>query len=488
MKIDVEQVSPVFKRVTVEAPAERVEHALQEAYREVSRGAKIKGFRPGKVPMAVLKARFAKAVHERVAEQLRKEGLAHAIKDHELMPVSMPEMDTPPLVAGEPYTFETRMEVRPEVTLPEYKGLEVTREIVSVEEKDVDDAVENMRQRAASLAEAEDRPVKERDLATIDFECTVDGETFEGGSDTGRDVWVGIGHAFPDLSEALKGAEKGVQAETEITIPEDFGVEGLRGKTAKVTFTVNKIKEVVAPELDDELARDLEYEDLADLKAKTRENLEKSENELSDQRFRRAVLDQLVQVSDLEVPPSLIRSQAQALADESLQRLALLGNLPKPPDRQKLAAGFVKAAEDRVKTFLLIDEIAKVEEVTVEEEDIRGEMERIALRVDKPVPFVRSQHDENAMNALEDRLKGDKTIDIIVQHANAEELELTAGERRKRMANEEAEAMADRAASQDGDKADEEADADVAAEAGDTGVDTPEAGAEEAPAKPEGEG
>ena len=309
--VEVAEESAAVKRVAVEVPAPRVDQLFERAYRELARSARVRGFRRGKTPRSVLRRLYGAGLAEDLERQLVGETLPDVLENALLAPVSEPEIEATAPREGEPFHYRVRVEVKPAIELGEWKGLAAQRPDEAVSEADVDRALENLRERHATLAEEPpETPAALGHWVTLDFEGRIAGNPFEGGSGKDATVELGAGQLLPEFDEQLVGARAGEARLVRVRFPEDYGQEELAGKEAEFEVRISALQRRDVPALDDEFAKDLgDLEDLAALRAKVRSDLEKIREREVKTTLRRTVLDSLIERTTFDVPPHLIEER-----------------------------------------------------------------------------------------------------------------------------------------------------------------------------------
>src|SRR5699024_159889 len=263
--------------LTIDVPAEDFDQALDKAFKKVVKTVQIPGFRKGKVPRKIFEKRFGvESLYQDAVDIVLPEAYMKAVEETGISPVDQPEVDIEEIEKGKNLVFTAKVIVKPEVTLGEYKGLEVEEQSVEVTDEDVEQELEAQRQQHAELVVKEEGNVEEGDTVVMDFEGFMDGEAFEGGKGENHSLEIGSGQFIPGFEEQLVGKETGEESESEINFPEDYHAEELAGKKATFKVKIHEIKEKELPELDDEFAKDVdeEVETLDELKKKKKEQLE----------------------------------------------------------------------------------------------------------------------------------------------------------------------------------------------------------------------
>ncbi len=416
MQSQISEISSVLVEVSVDVPWADVEKAMEGSYLQLGRTARVKGFRPGKVPRTVLKQLFGPRVKHEVVQNLVEAGLGHAVKQHSLTVVAVPPLETmPELRQGEPLSFKAKVEVRPKIESVNIEGIELTRGATTVPDSEVDAAIERMRQGNAELTTPEPmRAAKESDVLTCDYTVSVDGTARPDLSANGRPIDLS-GGLLAELREALIGKQPGDKVQVSVTFPADQGGE-FAGKPGVFDIEIKELKEKVLPELDDEFAKDLEHESLAALKQKTRDQLEASLKDRVENELRELLVQKLIEKNPIDVPPSLVQQQQQAMLQEMVQLVRQ--GIQLPPD---LIENSKSEAERRVRAALLLGAVARTREIRVEAQDLDKRIEEIAERSGKHVAKVRAELHGEQRERLESQILEEKLLEYLLAQATISE-------------------------------------------------------------------
>lgn len=422
MSIDSEitEIDPVTVEVAVEVPWDRVKKSLDASYGKLQKGVRVRGFRPGKAPRNVLVQLYGPQVKNEVVATLVEEGLLAAVQTHELAVVASPEVRSLPTIAkGEPLAFKAKIEVRPKVEKVSVDGLEVEGADDSVSDDEVDAELARMRESQADIVTLEEeRPSKEGDLLSIDYEVEIDGEKKEEMATTGRSVELGEGRLLPEFEEGLLGKKVGEEVEIRIAYDEENPNPELKNKRALFRVTITELREKLLPALDDEFAKDQgEYETLDELKAATREKLEKAAADRARSTLRERIVEALVEKNPVPVPPSLVSQQEQAMRQELAFLMQMAGgNFDFGGDDEMR-----ERAEKKVRAALLMGELARQEEIAVEPEEVDGKLQEIADETGKHIAKVRVEYSGDKRESLENKLLEDKLLDFLLARATVSE-------------------------------------------------------------------
>ena len=426
MKIEVEAVSPVEKKVTVEVDPERVAKELDRAYATLGRRVKLRGFRAGKAPRKVLERHFRDEVERDVVEKLVTASFGDAVRDQNIDAVAPPRVDVaaPGIQPAQPFRFTARVEVKPRLEPKDYRGLEATRRPVEVTDAMVSDELTRIQDGMAQLVPVEGRfDAQDGDYAVVDHTGTVEGRPFEGGQAAGVTVRVGQGELVDGLVPQLIGKKLGESVELDQAFPPDHRVEALRGKVAHFAVTLKALKVRQAPSLDDELAKDvgLEGVDTLDkLRGRIREDLERRERRRSDAELRDALVKAALARNDFEVPPALVERAIDVMIQGAADRFARQGMDLRQLglDLPKLRADLREQALLQVKGALLLEAIADQEKIEVTDDDVQAEIARTASELDVPLAKVQQQmRGGDSRAALRNKVREDKALAFLTSEA-----------------------------------------------------------------------
>lgn len=403
MKIQVEDLSPIRKKLTIEVEPEKVKQEWETVYKGVNKKVKMKGFRPGKVPRSLVEKFYGPQIEDEVIRNLVSRNYPEALKESRLVPIAMPLLDQPALNPDGPFTFQATVELKPDFVLSEYKGLSLTRAAGAVTDEDVEKRLLLLQRSHGELSTLEtDRPLQQGDFAVIDYNSWMDDRPVPEGSAVNYDLEVGSGYFNADFEKELPGLKKGETKEFEIQFPETHGNALLAGKMIKYRVTLKEIKERILPELNDEFAKGLQeglFDSLEDLKAKLREDLENMEKQRADAKLNEDLLDQLISKADFEIPESLVEEEMESMAARLEQDMTRRGMTwpQSEADRNRIRENMKPTAQKRVRRGLILEKIAALESLEVNKEELEAEFVRIAQGVNQSAGFVREAYQKNNM-------------------------------------------------------------------------------------------
>ncbi len=421
MKIELEQVSPIRKKMTVVLPAELVDKEVDKAYSKLQKAVRLRGFRPGKAPLPILQRYFKSQVEEDVLASLVQDSYPRALDEHKMSPISQPIIEKGVLEKGKDFSYTASFEIKPALEVQGYTGLELEKEKLQVTEADIDEQLLKLQDSHSTLKTIEKRAAQMGDCALIDYEGTIEGKPFAGSTMKDHLMEVSPNSFLPGFSEQLIGLQAGDTKTFALQMPEDEVREDLAGKKIDFTVALKEIKEKVLPPLDDEFARDLgDYKDLADLKQKIRESLHSAKEQQIEGRLRDSIVALLMEKNSLEVPPSLVERHIQSMLLNTRQRLAAQGvNVENfSQSAEKLSEIYKEAAEKQVRASLLLEAVAQAERLTVTDEDLEHKYEEIAKIINQDRASVKRTIDKEALTA---QLLEEKAIAFIVSNATVKE-------------------------------------------------------------------
>jgi trigger factor len=425
VQVETTEVSSVVRELAVEVAAKRVRKAFDRAYRELGRGAAVRGFRKGKVPRSVLQKMYGASILEDIERQLVAETLADAVELAELSPVSEPSIEADTPAEGEVFRYRARIEVKPEISLPELSGLPATKPGVEVTDEEVDAELENLRERNAALVEEpEGTPAAEGHTVKADFVGRIDGEPFEGGSGQDVEIEIGAGRMIPGFEEQLVGARAGDDVEVEVAFPDDYHAEHLRGKPAVFAVHVASVQRRDVPDLDDEFAKDVgEFETLDELRARIREDMTRSREEQAKAALHRSLFDGLIERTDFEVPPGLVERQLQQQA-ANLHR-QFHGQLPDDilhAQIERMREDGRESAERRVRESLILDAVREAHSIEATDEEVDARLGEMAeARGMDPDQLRQAARQQDFFDAVRAEVVEQKTLEYLVAEAKVEE-------------------------------------------------------------------
>jgi trigger factor len=421
MKVTVEELSPSKRALHVEVPPERVADRVEAVFREWGQKLQLPGFRRGRVPREVIQRRFEAEVHEEVLRALIPDSYQEALTQAAIEPVSQPAVEDVHFHAGEPLRYRAVVEVKPPVAVQDYRGVALEREKIEVSDQEVDRALEYLREDAAEYVPMEGWPALKDDLVILDHEGSVNGKPFKGGS--GRNLTVALGHEgyLPGFTEQLTGTQKGETRQFSLQMPADYPRKELAGRSVDFRVAVKEVKKRRVPELNDDFAKSVgDVETLAALRDKLRQQLLQRKTREQDAALKRTLMDKLVLQTAVEVPEAMVEREAAALLEELAMTFRSTGGVVEglPDNPEALQAHARETATRRVKEALLLEAVAKQEQLTVTDEEIASEVNTLAgLYRKDPAAVRRALEDPVRRAGLAGRLLERKALDFLFRHA-----------------------------------------------------------------------
>ena len=417
MSSEVTELSPVLVEVKVEVPWDEVAKGLEESYARLQKSAKLRGFRPGKIPRNVIKQMFGPQVKGEVPQQLVERGIVAAVEKHSLSAVAVPSVDAKPFEDGKPLAFTAKIEIRPKVDAVDVSKLEIERPSAEVKDADVDREVERLRLENAEVRVPDPpRPSKKGDILTVDYVVTIDGEKKDDLAATDRPIEVGSDRLLPEFVEGLVGVSVGETKPLEVKFADEHGREDLRAKAGIFEITVKEMRERNLPEIDDAFAKDCgDFATMLELRLDLRKKLEEVAKRRVESELKEKVVDKLVDTNPVPVPPSLIEQQEQAMMREFASFLRMAGG--DIPMTDELHKTMHERAERKVRAAILFGEIAKKESLSVLPEDIDKKLGEIAERTGKHIAKIRVEYQGDRREQLESQILEGKILDYLLSQA-----------------------------------------------------------------------
>ena len=443
MNVQVENLEKNMAKLTVEVPAEELEKALQAAYMKEKNKISVPGFRKGKVPRKMIEKMYGAAIfYEEAANILIQDNYAQAMEESGADIVSRPVIDVVQIEAGKPFIFTAEVAVRPEVKLGKYKGVQVTKVDTTVTDEEVENAVEAERQKNARMVAVTDRAAANGDTAVIDYEGSVDGVPFEGGKAENHSLELGS-HSFIDTFEdQIVGHNAGDEFDVNVTFPTEYHAAELAGKPAVFKVKLHEIKVKELPELNDEFAQDVsEFDTLAEYKADVRKHLEvEKENEAKRTKEDEAIA-KIIEKSEMEIPEAMIETQCENMVNDFAQRIAQSGLTMEQYMQfsgmtlDKLKEQVRPEAEMRIKSSLVLEQIAKDENIEISDEEVDAEIERMAAQYGMEADKLKEYMGESEKTSMKRDLAVTKAVDLIME--NVKEKAKAKSKKEKEEATEE---------------------------------------------------
>jgi trigger factor len=416
---------PVTRWLEVEVPPQRVADVFARAYRALGGSARVRGFRPGKAPLSVLRKLYGAAVAEDVERELVNGTLPQALTQSGIEPVSQPRVESDAPVEGAPFQYRARVEVKPAFTLCELEGLPAVRPPAEVGDADVEREIEALRQRHAQmLDEPDDTSASNGHFLQIDFEGRVDGTAFEGGTAKDVTIELGAGQMIPGFEEQLVGARAGEERTLRVRFPDDYGAQALAGKDAEFHVRVAQLRRREVPALDDEFARDLgEFENLEQVRAKIRETLVASRERAAKAAVRRSLLDGLIERVPFDVPPGLVEERLQRRLHSAAHDLEERGVGRNVVDRQVAhwETEWRPLVEREIREEWLLEAVARERSITADDAAVEARLVRIAEERGTDAARLRKAYrDAGLFEAIRAQVVEDEAVEFLLAAAKVD--------------------------------------------------------------------
>lgn len=414
-----------MRKLIIEVSDEEFEKGIQQAYQKNKNKISVQGFRKGKAPRKIIEKIYGEEIfYEDAANAVIPNAYADAAAQSGLDIVSQPSIDLVQLEKGKPFIFSAEVAIKPEVTLGQYKGLAVEKVEAEVTDEDIEAELTKVREQNARVISVEDRAVEDGDMTVIDFEGFVDGEAFEGGKAENYSLTIGS-HSFIDtFEEQLIGKNIGEETEVNVTFPQEYHAENLKGKAAMFKVTVKDIKKKELPELDDDFAQDVsDFDTLEAYKEDLRKSLGEKKAKDAAAKKEGEVINKLVENAQMDVPEAMINTQVRQMADEFAQRLQMQGLSVEQyfqftgltPDR--FLADLKPEAERRIKSRLALEAVVKAENIEVSDAEYEEELNKMASMYQMEVDKIKEFMGENEAKQVREDAAVQKAVDLIVAEA-----------------------------------------------------------------------
>ncbi len=425
MSLQVEKLEHNMAKLTIEVPAEELEKALETAYQKNKNKISVPGFRKGKVPRNMIEKMYGPAIfYEDAANELIPDAYEKALDECEEEIVSAPKIDVTQIEKGKDFIFTAEVAVKPEVTLGKYKGIKVEEADLAVTEEEINAQIEKERENSARTISVEDRPVKDGDITTLDFEGFVDGVAFEGGKGTDHPLTIGSGSFIPGFEEQLIGAELNKEVEVNVTFPEDYHAKDLAGKPATFKCRIKDIKEKELPELDDEFASEVSaFDTMAEYKEDVKKSLEMKKADAARIAKEEAVIDAVIEDAKMDIPDTMVETEQRQIIEEFSQRMRMQGLTMEQYMQftgmtpQALMEQTKPQALKRIQSRLVLEAVAKAEDLKASEEDYAAEIKDMSEKYQMEEDKIKEMLGEKGKKQVEEDLAIRKAVDFLVENA-----------------------------------------------------------------------
>jgi trigger factor len=414
MQVSVE-ANGLERKMTVQVPAETVEAEVNNRLNSLKSSVKMDGFRPGKVPLKVIKQKYSGAVLKEVAGDLLQNSFREAVAQENLQPAGDPVIQAQELVLGQVMEYTATFEVFPEVSLAPLTDLSVEKVSSEVTDTDVDKMIETLRKQKMDWAEV-DRESADGDRITIDFVGSVDGEKFDGGSANDMPMVIGSGQMIEGFEEKLTGLKAGGETTFNISFPDDYAAKNLAGKEAEFAVTVKKVEEPKLPEVDEEFAKTFGVEsgDVEQLKSEIRSNMDRELARRLNSLLKESVMNAVLEANPVDVPSAIVKHEADVLKKQTEAQ---------NPGSNMPVEAFEDDARRRVQLGMLIAEISKTASLNIDASDVKARVEEMSKDYDDPEEFVRYyMGNQELLRSIETLVMEDKVVDWIADQAKVTEV------------------------------------------------------------------
>ncbi len=425
MQVSVETTSGLERLMTVSVPAERIDQDVNKRIQQTARTVKIDGFRPGKVPVKVVKQRYGKGIREEVLGQVVQESFYQALQQEEINPAGTPAIEFTKDAEGESLEYTAKFEVYPAIELADFSAVEIEKKSAEVKDADLDQMIETLRKQQADWAEVE-REAVDGDRVRIDFEGFVDGEAFDGGKGEGMDLVLGSNTMIPGFESGLVGAKAGAEVELNVTFPETYQAENLQGKDAVFNVKVATVSEQVLAELNEEFFEKFGLEEKTEeaFRAEVSRNMGRELNQALKMKLKDQVFTKLLEANAIEVPAALVDSEIDNLRRQAVMQFAGPDSDMDPNALPKEM--FTDQADRRVKIGLLMQEVIKVNELEADEARVRSTLEEMAETYQDPQQVIDwYMGNEEMLGQIKGLVLEEQVVDQLLAAAKVSDVEVS---------------------------------------------------------------
>ena len=425
MSLKVENLEHNMAKLTIEVSAEEFEEAIKHAYVKNKNKINIHGFRKGKAPQAMIEKMYGAGIfYEDAANELIPKAYDAEIENCDLDLVSQPKIDVVQIEKGKPFIFTAEVAVKPEVTLGAYEGVEVPKTEINVTDEEVDAEVDKEREKNSRTIAVEDRGVENGDMIKLDFDGSVDGVAFDGGKAENYDLTVGSGSFIPGFEDQLVGVKAGEEKEVKVTFPEDYHAEELKGKEAVFKCTVHEIKAKELPEIDDEFAAEVsEFDTLEEYKADVKAKIKEQKAADGKRNQEDQAVEQAVKNAEYEIPQPMIDTQTTQMVEDFAQRIQSQGITLEQYFQftgltaEKMMEDMKPQAIKRIETRLVLEAIAKAENIEITDEKVDEELAKMAESYKMEVEKLKEFMGENEKKQMKEDLAVQEAVTFLVENA-----------------------------------------------------------------------
>jgi len=422
MQVSIETTAGLERKMTVTVPADQFEAQVSQRLSKAARSVRLPGFRPGKIPMKEVARRFGPEVRAEVAGELMQRTFFEAIRDEALKPAGQPRLEPVQMDPGRDFEYAATFEVMPDVEIGDLSAIAVEKPVASVGEADIDMMIQRLREQRKRFEDRDDRPATEGDQLLLDFQGHLDGEPAEGTAAADHELLLGEGRMVPGFEEALHGVKTGEDRSFEVTFPEDYGNETLKGRQVRFDVTVKAVREPVLPEVDAELFTELGVEDgsLETFRSEVRDNMERELESAVRTRMKNQVMDGLVGIHEVTPPKALVHDQIHSMQEEMVQRFGGQGMDPHSLPEEL----FREQAERRVKLGLILNGIVEAYGIEPDAERVEAILDDVASRYHDPEQVKGWYHSNpEQMEQIRAAALEDAVVEYVLERASVTEVQ-----------------------------------------------------------------
>lgn len=418
MQVSVETTSNIERRMTIGVPADKVDQEVEKRLQQTARTVKMNGFRPGKVPLKVVRRRFSEGVRQEVIGEVMRDSYMQALEQEAISPAGWPQFEPKVMEAGKDLEFIAVFEVMPEPKLGDLAELNIEKPVAEIQAADIDKMIDNLRQQQAENKEVK-RASKNKDIMTIDFVGKIEGEVFEGGTATDHRLTLGSGQMIPGFEDGLVGAKTGDEVTLEVNFPEDYQNKELAGKAATFDVTVKKVEEPELPELNKEFFEKfgITGETEEDFRGEVEKNMQRELKSAINNKLKNQIVDELLKTSELAVPKALAEQEINRLKEDAVRQFGGQMDASQLPNEI-----FQDQAERRVKTGLIFQELIRAHDLTADDAKLEEKIQEIASTYQEPeevIEFYKTDPQQKAQ--LESLVLEDAVVELVMSKAKVED-------------------------------------------------------------------
>lgn len=426
MKSNLEKISNLERKLIFEIPSSTVDSKFQKAYQGIQKQVSLPGFRKGKAPIPLIKEKYKGQVMSDVVNDIIKEAYVAALTEHELDPVSFPQISFDHIEEGKDFQFSATLEIQPQIEVNKTSGLKIQKEKLEVSKEQVSEVIKNLLDSKMEYKDSTKDTLENGDIAIIDFDGSIDGEPLAGGKGEAYPLEIGANQFIPGFEEKLVGCKVNEERTIDLKFPDDYHAKEIAGKPVSFKVKLHKIQSKVCPELNDEFAKSVgDYENLAGLETNIRETLEKRESKRIEDEFRKRLLEEVVKNNSFEVPQSQVKEQKKLLLQDMENRFKSqgMGEKELKEYEEKWSEDLEKTAKFLIQSGYIVNKLSKDREIKVEDADIHVKLEEYAQESGISLEQLSSFYQqEESKSRLSYQILEEKVIDSIAKDSKIEEV------------------------------------------------------------------